>query len=42
MVARNSYKKGVTDKAYPDTSELRHDIGEIVKGEMKALVAEER
>jgi 5-methyltetrahydropteroyltriglutamate--homocysteine methyltransferase len=40
VVARNSYKKGVTDKAYPDTGELRRDIGEIVVGEMKALIAE--
>jgi 5-methyltetrahydropteroyltriglutamate--homocysteine methyltransferase len=40
VVARNSYKKGVTDKAYPDTNELRRDIGEIVKGEMNALVGE--
>jgi len=40
MVARNSFRKGVTDKAYPDPGELRHDIGEIVKGELNALVAE--
>jgi 5-methyltetrahydropteroyltriglutamate--homocysteine methyltransferase len=40
MIARESYRKGLTDKAYPDTAELRHDIGEIVKGEMLALVAD--
>lgn len=40
VIARNSYKKGVTDKAYPDVAELRSDIREIVQGEMKALVAD--
>ena len=40
VVARNSYKQGVTDKAYPDTAELRRDVGAIVEGEMKALVAD--
>jgi 5-methyltetrahydropteroyltriglutamate--homocysteine methyltransferase len=40
VIARASYKKGVTDKAYPDIAELRHDIVEIVKAEMTALVAE--
>jgi 5-methyltetrahydropteroyltriglutamate--homocysteine methyltransferase len=40
VVARTSHKKGVTDKAYPDTDELRRDIVDIVKGEMLALIAD--
>ncbi len=40
VISRNSYKVGVTDKAYPDTAELRRDVGAIVQGEMKALVAD--
>jgi 5-methyltetrahydropteroyltriglutamate--homocysteine methyltransferase len=40
MIARASYRKGVTDKAYPDIEELRRDIGNIVKGEMLALVGD--
>jgi 5-methyltetrahydropteroyltriglutamate--homocysteine methyltransferase len=40
VVARNSYRKGLTDTVYPDTGELRRDIGAIVVGEMKALVQE--
>src|SRR5262245_6740473 len=38
VIARASYKPGVTDKAYPDAAELRHDIVGIVKGEMQALI----
>ena len=37
MIARASSRKGVTDKVYPDSGELRRDIGGIVKGEMLAL-----
>lgn len=40
VIARTSYKQGVTDKAYPDTKELRRDIVEIVRGEMQALIKE--
>jgi len=40
VIARASYKAGVTDKAYPDVAELRRDIGTIVQGEMKELVAD--
>lgn len=40
VIARNSFKAGVTDKAYPDTAELRNDIRGIVQGEMAALVAD--
>lgn len=40
VVSRNSYRKGVTDKAYPDVAELRNDVRNIVEGEMKALAAD--
>ena len=40
VIARSSYKAGVSDKAYPDTAELRRDIVAIVADEMKALVAD--
>lgn len=41
MIARHSYRKGVTEKAYPDLADLREDLGAIVIGEMKALAQEE-
>ncbi|HEV2572619.1 MAG TPA: cobalamin-independent methionine synthase II family protein [Beijerinckiaceae bacterium] len=40
MTARQSYRRGDTDKAYPDADELRSDIGGIVTGEMRALAGE--
>src|SRR5262245_10402326 len=40
VIARTSYRPGVTDKAYPDPAELRRDIVAIVKGEMQALIAD--
>jgi 5-methyltetrahydropteroyltriglutamate--homocysteine methyltransferase len=40
VIARNSYKTGITDRAYPDVAELRNDIRGIVQGEMAALVAD--
>lgn len=40
MIARQCYRRGDTDRAYPDTGDLRADIGGIVVSEMKALAAE--
>ncbi|MDB5532998.1 MAG: 5-methyltetrahydropteroyltriglutamate--homocysteine methyltransferase [Hyphomicrobiales bacterium] len=40
VVARYSYKRGITDAAYPDVAELQRDVCEIVKQEMQALVNE--
>src|SRR4051795_13538500 len=40
VIARTSYKPGVSDKAYQDVGELRRDIAEIVQNEMKSLIAD--
>ena len=40
VVARYSFKPGVTDKVYPDVADLQHDVCSIVKQEMRALLDE--
>jgi 5-methyltetrahydropteroyltriglutamate--homocysteine methyltransferase len=39
-IARMGYRSGITDKIYPDQGQLHSDVTEVVRQEMKALVAD--
>ena len=39
-VARAGYRRGLTERAYPEREELHRDLADIIRGEMQALVAD--